>query len=94
MKSSARSFLWWPKMDKELKEVVKQYDTCQRTRHLPAAAPLQPWEWPQRPWVHVHADYAGPFLGRMFLIHIDTHSKWMEVKCIASAASSITIEHM
>ena len=56
--------------------------------------PLQPWEWPQRPWVHVHADYAGPFLAHMFLILFDAHSKWMEVKCVASATSSITIEHI
>ena len=88
MKSIARGFVWWPKMDKEFEEVVKQCDTCQRTRHLPAAAPLQPWEWPQWPWIRVHADYAGPFLGHMFLIHIDAHSKWMEVKYVASATSS------
>ena len=23
-------------------------------------APIQPWEWPERPWSRLHVDYAGP----------------------------------
>ena len=64
------------------------------TRHLPAVAPLQPWEWPQRPWIWLHLDYAGPFLGQMLLILVDAHSKWMEVHPVTTATSSITIEHL
>ena len=30
---------------------------------------------PDRPWAQ---DYAGPFLGRMFLIMVDAHSKWLK----------------
>ena len=81
-------------MDKELEEAVKQCNTCQRTRHLPTPAPLQPWEWPQCPWIRLHADYAGPFMGKMFLILVDAHSKWMEVKTVTSATSTVTIEHL
>ena len=73
MKMLARSFVWWPQIDRELKDVVKACESCQCTRHLPPVAPLQPWEWPQKPWVRLHADYAEPFLGQMFLklVHID-----------------------
>ena len=63
MKMLARSFVWWPQIDKELEDIVKTCDACQHSRHLPPVAPLQPWEWPQKPWVRLHADYAGPFLG-------------------------------
>jgi transposase InsO family protein len=94
MKSLARSFVWWPRMDQELEETVKQCDVCQRSRHHPPVASLQPWEWPQRPWVRLHADYAGPFLGKMFLILVDAHSKWMEVKSVSAATSTQTIEHL
>ena len=76
-------------MDRELEDTVKQCDVCQRSRHLPPVAPLQPWEWPQRPWVRLHADYAGPFL-----ILVDAHSKWMEVKPVSAATSTQTIEHL
>ena len=42
----------------------------------------------------MHADYAGPFLGHMFLILIDAHSKWMEVHMTKSSTSLATIEKM
>ena len=94
MKALARSFVWWPRMDKKIEDRVKSCDPCQRSRHLPAAAPLHPWEWPQRPWARVHIDYAGPFLGHMFLILVDAHSKWLEVKQVPSATSSYTIDKL
>ena len=62
----SRSFVWWPQIDTDLEELVKNCDDCQSTRRLPPAAPLQPWEWPQKPWARVHADYAGPFLNKYF----------------------------
>lgn len=66
-------------------------EVCQRSRHLQAVAPLQPWEWPKRPWARVHVDYAGPLFGHMFFVLVDAHSKWMEVKTVRSATSSVTI---
>ena len=63
-------------------------------QHLPPVAPLQPWEWPQRPWARVHMDYTGLFLGQQFLILVDAHSKWIEVKTVTNATSVITIEHL
>ena len=91
MKSLARSFVWWPGLDKSLEQKVKTCDACQRSRNLPAAAPIQPWEWPERPWSRLHVDYAGPLLGHMFLVVVDAHSKWMEVKMVKNATSSTTI---
>jgi hypothetical protein len=41
----------------------------------------------------VHADYAGPFLGKIFLILIDAHTKWIDVHIISSS-SQTTIEKM
>ena len=91
MKSLARSFVWWPQTDKEIEERVKSCSSCQSTRHQPPPAPLHPWEWPQCPWARLHADYAGPMFGQMFLIVIDSHSKWMEVKAMTSATAKSTI---
>ena len=50
------------------------------------------WEWPQRPWTRVHSDYAGPLEGKMFLIFIDAHSKWM-VYPTSSSTSTTTNLH-
>ena len=66
---------------------------------LDAASPAQPkvsttsqWEWPMSPWQRIHIDYAGPFLGQMFLIVVDAHSKWPEVVSTKSSDSSHTID--
>ena len=56
--------------------------------------PLHPWEWPHKPWLRIHADYAGPFQGRMLLILVDAHSKWMDIHITSSATSAVTIEKM
>ena len=63
MKSIARSYVWWPKIDHALEERVKSCQICQEHRKMPAPAPLHPWEWPSRLWAQVHIDYAGPFMG-------------------------------
>ena len=52
---------------------------------------LHPWEWPSRPWARVHIDHAGPFQGKLFLLLVDAHSKWMEVHIVPSTSAEATI---
>ena len=94
MKGLARSFVWWPGIDHDLEEKVKACDACQRVRHSPAQAPLHPWEFPKRPWERLHADFAGPFQGKMFLVVVDAYSKWLEINSLTTATSTTTIEHL
>ena len=91
MKALARSFVWWPGLDSDLEERVKKCDACQLNQKTPSLAPLHPWDWPSRPWSRVHIDHAGPFLGKTFLIVVDAHSKWLDVKVVPSTNSSATI---
>ena len=60
-------------------------------RPSPSKAPLHPWEYPSRPWAWIHIDHAGPFMGKMFLVVIDTHSKWIDVEIVNSTSAMITI---
>ena len=94
MKALAQQYVWWPSLDGDLEDEVKQCTPCQESRNSPPVAPLIPWEWPQRPWMRVHADYAGRFVGHMFLVIVDAHSKWMEVHLTKLATSQVTIEKM
>ena len=94
MKSIARGYVWWPGLDADLSSAVKECLPCQQEQKLPAAAPLHPWLWPDRPWDRVHVDFAGPFRGRMFLIMVDAHSKWPEVVSMSSTTSTQTITVM
>lgn len=94
MKSLARGVVWWPGIDGNLQEKVRECSECQLHQKSPALAPLHPWEWPERSWTRLHIDYAGPFQGKMFLIVVDAHSKWLEVVTVPSANSLNTIEKL
>ena len=94
MKMLARQYVWWPGIDKDVENSVKSCIPCQESRKSPPQAPLHPWEWPEKPWVRIHVDYAGPFMGHMFLVIVDAHSKWMEVYPTTSSSSQVTIEKL
>ena len=42
-------------------------------------APIHPWEWTNKPWVRLRLDYAGPYHNKMFLIIVDSLSKWIDI---------------
>lgn len=94
MKGLARSYMWWPGMDADIEREVQSCHTCQENRKAPAAAPLHPWEWPESPWSRLHVDYAGPLSGKMFLVVVDAHSKWIDVYPTNTATSQVTIEKL
>ena len=94
MKALARSYVFWPGMDSAIEDLVKNCSPCQVNRKDPPQAQLHPWEWPAKPWYRVHADFAGPFLGKFFLIMVDAHTKWIEVHMMNSMTSQATIEKM
>ena len=75
MKSLARQYIWWPGLNQAMENMVKSCKICQETCHKPPSVTLHAWDWPQKPWQSVRADYAGPFLGRMFLILVDANTK-------------------
>ncbi|XP_030621125.1 uncharacterized protein K02A2.6-like [Chanos chanos] len=91
MKSLARSYVWWPGIDKQIEDLTKGCSGCHRVQNAPPQAPLHPWEWPSAPWQRVHIDFAGPFMNSMFLIVVDAHSKWPEVIPMKSTTSEKTI---
>ena len=88
MEKIARMFVWWPHMDSNIETCVKSCSECQSQR---PASPIHPWMWPTRPWYRLHLDFAGPFMSHMFLIVIDAHSKWLEVRVMDSTTSSAVI---
>ncbi|XP_024921034.1 uncharacterized protein K02A2.6-like [Cynoglossus semilaevis] len=94
MKSLARSYVWWPRMDLDLENKVKSCIQCQANQKMSPPAPLHPWEWPDRPWSRLHLDFAGPFMGQMFLVMVDAHSKWIEGHIMGNITAPSTIEKL
>ena len=93
MKSLARGYVWWPSIDSDLEKLVKGCQTCQINRPSPPLAQIHPWQWPECPWTRIHVDYAGPFMGKMFLLIVDAHSKWHMMSCSNSRATIESLRH-
>ena len=91
MKGLARCYLWWPGLDADIEEKIKDCETCQSVCNLPPEAPMHPWIWPTRVWQCVHIDFAAKNK-QMFLVLIDLHSKWIEVFPMTSTTSTKTTE--
>ena len=77
MKSLSRSYIWWSKLDGDIENLARSCTLCQQTIALPSNAPLYPWEWLSQPWSRLHLDFAGSFLGHMYLVVVDTYSQWL-----------------
>lgn len=94
MKSLARSYIWWPKIDENIELLAKQCRSCAQVQNENAKVTVHPWEFPSAPWRRLHVDFAGPFLQKYFLILVDAHSKWPEVIPMNTITSNNTIEHL
>ena len=94
MKSLAWQYVWWPKIDCDIEAKVKGCSTCAVSGPDPPPTTLHPWEWPKKPWSRIHLDYAGPFLGKTFLLLVDFHSKWIDVHITTSSTTAVTIENV
>src|SRR5207253_804910 len=58
----------------------------------PAKVTEVAWPTPDQVWGRVHIDFAGPFMGHMFLLGIDAKSKWPEIATMTSMSAQATIE--
>jgi len=64
----------------------------QAVKQAPAVAPLYLWVWPSHPMQRIHIDFAGPILGKIYLLVVDAHSKWGEVFRITQTTATKTVE--
>ncbi|XP_029139130.1 uncharacterized protein K02A2.6-like [Protobothrops mucrosquamatus] len=92
MKALARSYLWWPDLDKDIEAQIRSCQVCKETRPEMPQAPVHRWEATQTPWSRMHIDFAGPFQGQVFLIVVDSYSKWLEVASVPSMTTVRTIQ--
>jgi transposase InsO family protein len=75
MKQLARSYCWWPKIDKDINEIAQSCNICSSLQSMPKKE-YKSWEEPERVWSRIHLDFAGPFWGSKWLILIDAKSKF------------------
>ncbi|XP_053698952.1 uncharacterized protein K02A2.6-like [Sabethes cyaneus] len=94
MKSLARSYCWWESIDKDIEDLSRDCVECASVRKNPPRISSHCWERPSEPFERIHVDYAGPFLGLNFLVIVDAHTKWPEVKIIPDMTADTTIVYL
>ncbi|EFP11683.1 hypothetical protein CRE_27751 [Caenorhabditis remanei] len=94
MKQKARAFVFWRGLDREVERMVQHCSRCQEQSKMPIVAPLNPWPAPEKPWIRIHVDYAGPVDGNYLLVVVDGLSKYAEVKMTKSISAVSTVDLM
>ena len=92
MKSLARNYVYWPKIDDQITDYVKRCSSCATASNMPVKTHLQSWPMPNGPWQRIHVDFCGPLDGLYYFVIVDAHSKWPEIFQTKSITSAKTIE--
>lgn len=93
-KALARSYVWWPGIDKDIESLIKNCVPCQKLQPSPEKGILIPWEPCGSVWKRIHVDFAGPIKNFHFLVVIDSYSKFVEVFKTKDITSSFTIRKL
>ena len=94
MKALARSYAYWPNMDKQLEELAHTCSNCQLAAKSPRKTTLSSWPIPESPWLRLHIDFAGPLNGQYYFILVDAYSKWPEIFQMNRITSDETIQKL
>lgn len=89
MKKCARSYMWWPGIDKNIETLASECTACQSNQRAPPRASVPDWDRPSTPWHTVHLDFAGPIDGSTFLVIVDAYSKWVEVRLMNKTSAAV-----
>ncbi|XP_055623399.1 uncharacterized protein K02A2.6-like [Toxorhynchites rutilus septentrionalis] len=92
MKSLARSYIYWPNVDDDVAQFVRQCRACAEAAKSPTKATLESWPISVRPWQRVHIDFAGPIDGYYYFVIMDAYSKWPEMFRSRSINTTATID--
>ena len=89
-------YVWWPGITKDIEQTVRRCSACQDASVHATSCTIAPMElaYHTRPCARLHIDYAGPFQGKMILVLIDAHSKWIEATCTQNATSAAVIDEL
>uniref|UniRef100_A0A5S6QG50 Integrase catalytic domain-containing protein n=1 Tax=Trichuris muris TaxID=70415 RepID=A0A5S6QG50_TRIMR len=79
-------------MDTEIEETVRQCEICNAVQKNSPRGVVKPWLAASNPWERVHVDLPGPVEGLMYLLVVDSFSKWPEVVVLPNVTSASVID--
>jgi hypothetical protein len=98
MKQRCRTTVWWPGLNTAIERHVRHCVACAVSGKSlrPTTPPLQPLDYPPRPWHTVAIDIFGEVKWasthqQYLVVLVDLHSKWPEVAACGTVTSSSVI---
>ncbi|CEF61625.1 Reverse transcriptase domain and Integrase, catalytic core domain and Zinc finger, CCHC-type domain and Peptidase A2A, retrovirus, catalytic domain and Ribonuclease H-like domain and Peptidase A2A, retrovirus RVP subgroup domain and Aspartic peptidase domain-containing protein [Strongyloides ratti] len=92
MKILARSNVYWPGMNKEIENLSKTCETCNKIGTPVAKTNLHPWQPSVETFERIHIDLCGPMNGKTFLVLYDTYSCYPFIVQVKKGDSEEIIE--
>lgn len=93
MKMIARSYVWWPSLQKDIESFVHNCEICQSTRNVPKEIVKTKWSSTNYPFERIHLDFFY-LKGTHFLILIDAYSKFVEIAIMRNTVANSLIEKL
>ncbi|XP_037811390.1 uncharacterized protein K02A2.6-like [Lucilia sericata] len=93
-KALARSYVYWPHMDDEIKRYVQNCAKCSSVAKSLPKTSLYSWPLTKQPMERVHIDIAGPVDNFYYFVIVDSFSKWPQIYQIKSISSNSIINCM
>lgn len=91
-KNLARALFWYPELDKDNQNIVHACAVCLQNCSIPHAPEPVPWPDTFERWSSIHVDLAGPVEGWMWMIIVDSLTKWIEVVPWKITSANNTVE--
>ena len=94
-KALIREKIWFPNIDKIVKNTVDRCIACQAVSRTSPPEPLTVPEMPKGRWDTIHVDFYGPLpTGEYILVAIDRYSRYSEVEVVRSTKASTVIPRL
>lgn len=94
MSQRLRAKVWWPGMDKEARQHVKNCEGCQMVQRSAAPEPMKRKVLPNEPWLDVALDFLSVTTNKYLLVVVDYFSRYMEVRIMERITATKTINEL
>lgn len=91
MKRRLRTAVWWPNMDREVENFVKNCRSCILVGQPNTPIPTQRRSLPSEPWEDVAVDFLGPIENEYILVAVDYFSRYIELSFMTQTTAKNTI---
>ena len=89
----ARTSVFWPGLTKDVVDLAKECDPCQRHQNKQQKQPILQPEPPNYPWQRLNSDLFE-FKGHQYLLVSDQYSKFPVIRKLSSTTSQAIITHL